>query len=271
MILLTSQQEAGPEARLRRIEVWVEGKQDTVVFVTNNPKLAAKTSACIYRDRWQIDTFFKVLRQGLKLKTFVGTGQNAVQIQIRTALIAMLVLRYLQMKSTFSGSLSNLVALLRQQLSVYRDLWTWLNDPFHSFHLLSTRFSTRRLRWWLPSNSASGCNLDSRASKADGRTRKAAIIPAQLGQQPRRRQYTKQECEPNLVLLKPPPSALSLPYLQSAQCGNRASRPNPAKPEPTRVKQKSRSSIESASEGPSLLASEHIAQKFQPQTCTILR
>ena len=73
VILLTSQQEAGPEARLRRIEVWVEEKQDTVVFVTNNLKLAAKTSACIYRDRWQIETFFKVLRQGLKLKTFVST------------------------------------------------------------------------------------------------------------------------------------------------------------------------------------------------------
>jgi hypothetical protein len=73
---------------------------------------------------------FKALKQGLKVKTFACTSQNAVQIQIWTALIAMLVLRYLQMKSTSDWSLSNLVALLRQQLSVYRDLWTWLDNPF---------------------------------------------------------------------------------------------------------------------------------------------
>jgi hypothetical protein len=53
-----------------------------------------------------------------------------VQTQIWTALIAMLVLKYLQMKSTFGWSLSNLIALLRQQLFVHRDLWTWLNDPW---------------------------------------------------------------------------------------------------------------------------------------------
>jgi hypothetical protein len=132
VILLTSQQELGPEARLRRIEVWVEEKQETVVFVTNNLKLAAATIANIYHERWEIEKFFRALKQGLKVKTFVGTSHNAVQIQIWTALTAMLVLRYLQMKSTFNWSLSNLVALLRQQLSVYRDLWTWSNDPFHA-------------------------------------------------------------------------------------------------------------------------------------------
>lgn len=132
VILLTSQQEIGLEARLRRIEVWVEEKQDTMVFVTNNLKLAATTIAGIFRERWKIELFFKALKQGLKVKTFVGTSHNAVQIQIWTALIAMLVLRYLQLKSSFNWSLSNLVALLRQQLSVYRDLWTWLNNPFQS-------------------------------------------------------------------------------------------------------------------------------------------
>lgn len=75
---------------------------------------------------------FKALKQGLKVKTFVGTSENAVQIQIWTALIAMLVLKYLQMRSSFGWSLSNLIALLRQQLSVYRDLWTWLNNPFQA-------------------------------------------------------------------------------------------------------------------------------------------
>ena len=70
------------------------------------------------------------MKQGLKVKTFVGTSENAVQIQIWTALIAILILKYLQLKSTFGWSLSNLIAILRQQLLVPRDLWTWLNDPY---------------------------------------------------------------------------------------------------------------------------------------------
>jgi hypothetical protein len=74
--------------------------------------------------------FFKALKQSLKVKTFVGTSENAVQTQIWTALMAMLLVKYLQLKSTFGWSLSNLVALLRQQLFVYRDLMSWLNDPF---------------------------------------------------------------------------------------------------------------------------------------------
>ena len=74
--------------------------------------------------------FFKALKQSLKIKTFVGTTENAVQTQIWTAVIAMLLIKHLQMKSTFDWSLSNLVALLRQQLFVYRDLFIWLNNPF---------------------------------------------------------------------------------------------------------------------------------------------
>ena len=130
IILLTSQQEIGPEALLRRIEVWVEEKKETMVFLTNNMKLAASTIASVYRERWQIELLFKALKQSMKIKTFVGTTENAVQTQIWTALIAMLMLKYLQLKSTFHWSLSNLVALLRQQLFVYRDLFTWLNNPF---------------------------------------------------------------------------------------------------------------------------------------------
>jgi hypothetical protein len=137
VIVLVSQQEIGPEALLRRIEVWVEDKQETMVFVTNNLRLAASTIAAIYRERWQIELFFKALKQSLRVKTFVGTSENGVQTQIWTALIAMLVVKYLQLRSTFGWSLSNLVALLRQQLFVYRDLFTWLNDPFQAPPALS--------------------------------------------------------------------------------------------------------------------------------------
>jgi len=129
VILLTKTQEHGPAARLRRIEVAGENGE-TVVFVTNHLKLSAATVAAVYRERWQIELFFKALKQSLRIKTFVGTSANAVHIQIWTALIAMLLVRYLQLRSTFAWSLSNLVALLRQQLFVYRDLMTWLNCPF---------------------------------------------------------------------------------------------------------------------------------------------
>jgi len=132
VVLLVKIQEEGPVALMRRIEVWVEEKQQTIVFLTNHLKLAASTIAAVYRDRWQIEQFFRALKQSLRIKTFVGTSANAVLVQIWTALIAMLMVRCLQMRSTFGWSLSNLVALLRQQLFVYRDLMAWLNQPFES-------------------------------------------------------------------------------------------------------------------------------------------
>jgi len=132
MIALIKLAAEGKDCWLRRIEVWVEEKQEVMVFVTNHLQLAASTIAKIYKERWQIELFFKALKQSLKVKTFVGTSENAVQTQIWTALIAMLLVKYLQLKSRFGWSLSNLVALLRQQLFVYRDLMGWLNDPFQA-------------------------------------------------------------------------------------------------------------------------------------------
>ncbi len=73
---------------------------------------------------------FKALKQNLRVKTFVGTTANALKTQIWTALIALLAVKFLQLQATFSWSLSRLIALLRQQLFVYRDLWRWLESPF---------------------------------------------------------------------------------------------------------------------------------------------
>ncbi len=115
---------------LRRIEVVDRETGEVLVFLTNQMDLAASTIARIYRDRWQIETFFRALKQNLRIKSFVGTGRNAVQTQIWTALIAMLLLKYLQFKSKLGWSLSNLVAMLRWNLFTYRNLWEWLDDPF---------------------------------------------------------------------------------------------------------------------------------------------
>ena len=130
VIVLGSEKDSDAPMRLRRIEVWLEDKRETMVFVTNQHKLAASTIADIYKDRWQIELFFKTIKQSLRIKSFIGTSENAVQIQIWTALIAIVLLRYLQLRSTWKWSLSNLAALVRYQLFVYRDLWTWINQPF---------------------------------------------------------------------------------------------------------------------------------------------
>jgi len=117
---------------LRRIEVYDPESGEVLVFLTNNLKLGATTIAAIYKERWQIEIFFKALKQNLKIKTFVGTSANAVKIQIWTALIAILILRFLQLRSKFNWSLSNLVALLRMSLFTHRDLWAWLNKPYET-------------------------------------------------------------------------------------------------------------------------------------------
>jgi IS4 transposase len=115
---------------LRRIEVYDSVTDTVLVFLTNHLTLGATTVGAIYNDRWQIELFFKALKQNLKIKTFVGTSANALKVQVWTALIAMLLLKYLQLRSRFGWSLSNLVALLRMNLFTHRDLWTWLDHPF---------------------------------------------------------------------------------------------------------------------------------------------
>lgn len=116
----------------RRVEIWDEQKGRSIVFLTNLLGFGATTIAAIYKERWQVELFFKALKQSLKIKTFVGTSANAVKTQVWTALIAMLVVKYLQLRSQYNWSLSNLVALLRQQMFVYRDLYKWLDEPFQA-------------------------------------------------------------------------------------------------------------------------------------------
>ena len=117
------------------------------MFLTNHRNFAASTIAAIYRQRWQIELFFKALKQNLRIKTFVGTSANALQIQIWTALIALLLLKYLQLKARFGWSLSNLAALLRQQLFVYRQLWDWIDQPFQPPPQLASAVVQIPLSW----------------------------------------------------------------------------------------------------------------------------
>jgi len=115
---------------LRRIVIWDQVHQREIVLVTNHFDFGATTLANIYKDRWEIELFFKALKQNLRIKSFVGTSENALHIQIWTALIAMLLLKWLHHLSKANWSLSNLATMLRLNLFTYRDLLDWLHNPF---------------------------------------------------------------------------------------------------------------------------------------------
>jgi hypothetical protein len=117
---------------LRRVVVWDKVNEREIELLTNHLDFAAATIGAIYRDRWEIELFFKVLKQHLKIKTFIGTSPNALKTQIWTALIALLLLKYLQFRSKCNLPLCRLVALLRLNLFSYRDLWDWLDNPFET-------------------------------------------------------------------------------------------------------------------------------------------
>ena len=120
----------GREYFFRLVEIFDAEQQRRLVFLSNHLQFGPTTLAAIYKERWQVELFFKALKQLCKIKTFVGTSANAVKTQVWTALIAMLLLRFLQLRAQFGWALSNLLALLRQQMFVHRGLWAWLDDPF---------------------------------------------------------------------------------------------------------------------------------------------
>lgn len=118
--------------KLRRIVVWDADNEREIVLLTNHLDFGATTIADIYKERWQIELFFKALKQNLKVKSFVGTTENALRIQIWTALLALLLLRWLHHLSKAGWSLSNLASMLRLNLFTYRNLRDWLDDPFNT-------------------------------------------------------------------------------------------------------------------------------------------
>lgn len=100
------------------------------VFVTNNFHLSAKTIAEIYKQRWQIEIFFKWIKQNLKIRSFLGTSRNAVMTQIWVALCMALLLAYLKFTARLAGSTQQMLRLLQVNLFVRRDLIALLRgDP----------------------------------------------------------------------------------------------------------------------------------------------
>jgi putative transposase len=121
---------------LRRIGYRDELTGKHYVFLTNNFKLSAKTIADIYKARWQVELFFKWIKQNLKIKSFVGTSKNAVMTQIWIALCMYLLLAFIKFQSKLSRSMQQILRLLQLNLFEKRELMALLRgDPPRAVNL----------------------------------------------------------------------------------------------------------------------------------------
>lgn len=119
-----------PLARLRRVVYRDAESGKRYVFVTNHFALAPSTIAACYKERWQIELFFKWIKQNLKIKAFLGTSKNAVMTQIWIALCVYLMLAYFKFLSGIRASMQHMIRLLQLNLFARRDLLALLNgDP----------------------------------------------------------------------------------------------------------------------------------------------
>lgn len=116
--------------KLRRVAIWDDVNKQVIEVITNQMSWTANTISELYKSRWQIEIFFREIKQLLHIKSFIGTSENAVMIQIWTALITILILKVLKAIAKFSWQLSNLVAFIRLNLFVKIDLQKWLDKPF---------------------------------------------------------------------------------------------------------------------------------------------
>jgi len=128
--LVNPQTRAKYKGSLRRVAVWDEENKQTIELITNNLAWAAKTIGDLYKSRWEIEVFFRDIKQLLHIKTFIGTSKNAVMIQIWTALITILLLKVMKATAKYGWQLSNLVAFIRLNIFVKIELQKWLDKPF---------------------------------------------------------------------------------------------------------------------------------------------
>lgn len=128
-IILTGPKAGDCPIALRRIGYRDPETGKQYFFLTNNFYLAAKTIADIYKARWQIELFFKWLKQNLKIKTFLGTSKNAVMTQIWIALITMLVLSYMKFLANLGHSITQIQRLLQLNLFKRQSLWALFEPP----------------------------------------------------------------------------------------------------------------------------------------------
>ena len=115
--------------QIRRVAYWDATKEKVYEFITNNTEISPYQVADIYKHRWQIETMFKRLKQNFFLKYFLGDNQNAIEIQIWSALIIQLIMLVIQRKIKRKWAYSNMVSVMRFHLMTYIDLFKFLENP----------------------------------------------------------------------------------------------------------------------------------------------
>jgi len=136
ILLFSKQSKAKYPKRLRRVSFRDETKNRTLVFLTNNFTLSAETIAALYKARWEIELFFKWIKQNLKVKTFYGTSSNAVKTQIWIAMIVYLILAILKERYLLQSSLSQLLHFLEVNL--------FETKPLNSISMINPRKTYRK-------------------------------------------------------------------------------------------------------------------------------
>jgi len=121
---------------LRLITFYDKEKDEELYFLTNNFKLAAATIADLYKHRWQIETFFKWIKQNLKIKTFLGTSPNAVMTQVWAAMIYYLLLAFIKFQTKYSYSMHELTRVIGEILMENLSLIEALKLKFDKLKLL---------------------------------------------------------------------------------------------------------------------------------------
>ena len=116
--------------KLRRVEYFDEEGDKVYVFLTNNFKLCASTIAAIYKDRWQVELFFKAIKQNLKIKTFVGLSRNAILTQIWIAMITYLLLAFARHSARAGWTVQRILRVVQVNLFEKKSLAELLKpDP----------------------------------------------------------------------------------------------------------------------------------------------
>jgi len=121
---------------LRLVTYYDAEKDKMLEFLTNNFKLAAATIAELYKARWEIEKFFKWIKQNLKIKTFLGTSQNAVMTQIWAAMIYYLLLAFIKFQTKYSYSMHELTRVVGELLMEYVPMFETLSLKFEKLKLL---------------------------------------------------------------------------------------------------------------------------------------
>jgi hypothetical protein len=135
------------KVQARMIKYYDAAKKTYFVFLTNNLKLSAITIANYYKQRWQIETYFKRIKQNFPLQYFLGDNENAIKIQIWCTLIADLLLRVVKRGSKTTMAFSNLTSMIRMHLMTYMDLYAFLLSPEKS---LIKKVQENKENWFHP-------------------------------------------------------------------------------------------------------------------------